>query len=47
MWFTRFLDEDFAGMLPRPWKLNVPTATFTRGAPNVGFRVKPAGRSRS
>jgi hypothetical protein len=47
MWFTRFLDEDFAGMLPRPWRLNVQSATFTRGASNVGFRVKPAGRSQS
>jgi hypothetical protein len=40
--FTRFLDEDFAGMLPSPWALNVGTATFTRGAGSqVGFRVKP------
>lgn len=40
--FTRFLAEDFAGMLPAPWTLNVATATFRRGAgSNVGFRVKP------
>jgi hypothetical protein len=37
--FTNFL-ELFAGDLPRPWRLNVQTATFTRGNPDVGFRVK-------
>jgi hypothetical protein len=40
--FTQFLD-DFDGVLPRPWILNVQTATFTRGrGSNIGFRVKPA-----
>jgi len=40
--FTSFL-QDFEGDLPRPWKLNVQTATFTRGGSrSPGFRVKPA-----
>jgi hypothetical protein len=39
--FTSFL-QDFEGALPRPWVLNVRTATFTRGARGAGFRVKPA-----
>ena len=39
--FTRFL-QDFTGVLPRPWVLNVKTATFTRGrGSSTGFRVKP------
>jgi hypothetical protein len=40
--FASFL-QDFTGALPRPWRLNVQTATFTRGRSNTGFRVKPAG----
>jgi hypothetical protein len=39
--FTSFL-QDFEGTLPRPWRLSVATATFTRGAGGAGFRVKPA-----
>lgn len=40
--FTAFL-QDFTGVLPRPWVLNVRTATFSRGrGSNTGFRVKPA-----
>jgi hypothetical protein len=40
--FTSFL-QDFQGTLPSPWRLNVQTATFTRGASrSPGFRVKPA-----
>jgi len=40
--FTSFL-QDFEGDLPRPWKLNVRTGTFTRGGGrSAGFRVKPA-----
>lgn len=40
--FASFL-QDFDGTLPRPWVLDVQTATFTRGAgSNTGFRVKPA-----
>jgi hypothetical protein len=38
--FTDFL-ELFTGDLPRPWRLNVRTATFTRGNSETGFRVKP------
>jgi hypothetical protein len=38
--FTQFL-ELFAGNLPRPWRMNVGTATFTRGNADTGFRVKP------
>jgi hypothetical protein len=38
--FARFL-QDWDGKLPTPWKLNVKTATFKRGAgSDVGFRVK-------
>ena len=40
--FTQFLDEDYAGVLPRPWVLNAGRAEFRRGRKsNVGFRVKP------
>ena len=39
--FARFL-QDTSGVLPRPWVLNVPTATFSRG--KVNFRVKPVQR---
>ncbi len=40
--FRSFLN-DFEGTLPRPWVLNVQTATFTRGSGGkTGFRVKPA-----
>jgi hypothetical protein len=40
--FASFL-QDFDGTLPRPWVLDVQTATFTRGTgSNTGFRVKPA-----
>ena len=37
-WFARFL-EDWDGVLPRPWKLNVAAASFTRGGSGVGFNV--------
>jgi hypothetical protein len=37
--FTDFL-QAFDGVLPRPWRMNVQTATFTRGAGGPGFRVK-------
>jgi hypothetical protein len=40
--FTSFL-RDYDGTLPRPWRLNVQIATFTRGGSrSPGFRVKPA-----
>jgi hypothetical protein len=39
--FRGFL-QDFEGTLPRPWKLDVQTATFARGGSgSAGFRVKP------
>ncbi len=37
--FADFL-ELFTGDLPGPWRLNVRTATFTRGTGDTGFRVK-------
>ena len=39
--FSRFL-EDWDGVLPAPWFLDVATATFMRGSRHVGFRVKGA-----
>jgi hypothetical protein len=40
--FSHFLD-DFTGALPRPWRLNVQTGTFSRGSGSAkGFRVEPA-----
>jgi hypothetical protein len=39
--FPTFL-QAFDGVLPRPWRLNVRTATFTRGRGGPGFRVKRA-----
>jgi hypothetical protein len=40
--FRSFL-QDYEGDLPRPWKLDLQTATFTRGGSrSPGFRVKPA-----
>jgi hypothetical protein len=43
--FADFL-ELFRGNLPRPWRLNVQTATFTRGSGDTGFRVKAVRPSR-
>ena len=41
--FTSFLDNDYTGMLPRPWRLQSTTGTFLRGGGSKnGFRVKPA-----
>jgi hypothetical protein len=39
--FSSFL-QDFNGVLPRPWVLDVQTGTFLRGSAHVGFRVKQA-----
>jgi hypothetical protein len=40
--FRQFL-EDWDGRLPRPWVIDVPTATFNRGANGtIGFSVKRA-----
>jgi hypothetical protein len=38
-YLARFLD-DFDGVLPTPWFLDPETASFMRGARNVGFRIK-------
>jgi hypothetical protein len=38
--FRQFL-EDWDGRLPRPWRVNARTSTFTGGS--VGFSVAPAG----
>jgi hypothetical protein len=38
--FSQFL-KDWDGKLPRPWRLDVKTATFSKNL-HVGFRVKPA-----
>jgi hypothetical protein len=41
--FTSFLANDYTGMLPRPWRLELTTGTFQRGNGSAnGFRVKPA-----
>jgi len=41
--FASFLAKDYAGMLPRPWRLRVATGTFLRGSGSAnGSRVKPA-----
>ena len=41
--FTSFLDNDYTGVLPRPWRLQVTTGSFLRGSGSEnGFRVKPA-----
>jgi len=43
VWFARFL-QDWDGVLPKPWVLNVKTATFTRGlGSDTGFRVSKGG----
>jgi hypothetical protein len=39
--FRQFL-EDWDGVLPRPWKLNVTARTFRRGSSDVGFTVARA-----
>ena len=40
--FTSFLANNYTGVLPRPWRLQVTTGTFLRGSgSNNGFRVKP------
>jgi hypothetical protein len=41
--FTSFLNNDYTGVLPRPWRLQVTTGSFLRGSGSRnGFRVKPA-----
>ena len=38
--FARFL-QDYDGVLPRPWRLDPSTGSFTRGSRHIGFRIKP------
>ena len=46
--FTSFLANDYTGVLPRPWRLQVTTGTFLRGSGSKnGFRVKPGSRERA
>ena len=41
--FASFLENDYTGLLPRPWRLRVTTGTFLRGSGSEnGFRVKRA-----
>jgi hypothetical protein len=41
--FTSFLENDYTGVLPRPWRLRLTSGTFLRGNGSTnGFRVKPA-----
>lgn len=37
-WFARFL-QDWDGVLPRPWRMNVSAQSFTRGSSGVGFSI--------
>jgi len=38
--FSYFLDADWAGNLPRPWKMNVGAKSFYMSTPSDGFSVK-------
>lgn len=38
--FAYFLDNDWAGNLPRPWKMNVSAKSFYMNVPSDGFSVK-------
>ena len=42
--FARFL-QDFDGVLPGAWRLQVATATFSKRGTDIGFRVKKVGQS--
>jgi hypothetical protein len=42
--FARFL-QDFDGVLPDPWRLQVATATFLKRGTDAGFRVKKVSQS--
>jgi hypothetical protein len=44
--FAKFL-QDFDGVLPGDWRLQVSTATFLRRGTDIGFRVKKGRRSGS
>jgi hypothetical protein len=42
--FTYFLNNDWAGNLPRPWKMNVAAKSFyMNNTPSDGFSVKRVG----
>ena len=41
--FSYFLDADWAGNLPRPWKMNVAAKSFYMNTPSDGFSVKRVG----
>ncbi len=41
--FAYFLDNDWAGNLPRPWKMNVGANSFYMNTPSDGFSVKRVG----
>jgi len=41
--FTYFLDNDWRGVLPRPWKMNVGAKSFYMNTPSDGFSVKRVG----
>jgi hypothetical protein len=41
--FAYFLDNDWNGVLPRPWKMNVGAKSFYMNTPSDGFSVKRVG----
>jgi len=41
--FAYFLDNDWAGNLPRPWKMNVGAKSFYMNTPSDGFSVTRVG----
>jgi hypothetical protein len=41
--FAYFLDNDWNGVLPRPWKMNVAAKSFYMTTPSDGFSVKRVG----
>lgn len=41
--FSYFLDADWSGNLPRPWKMNVGAKSFYMNTPSDGFSVKRVG----
>ncbi len=41
--FSYFLDNDWRGVLPRPWKMNVGAKSFYMNTPSDGFSVARVG----
>ncbi|MEI6446874.1 MAG: hypothetical protein WCO96_03195 [Actinomycetes bacterium] len=39
-WFAYFLNNDYAGTLPKPWTMNVSAQAFYDGSKTNGFRVQ-------